>query len=311
VGFRSNLIMSVPSAAKWESALTALPYYVHVGPAMTEMAAYADIILPASTFLEEWGYESALPSSGYAEARIKQPVISEPRFESRSVARILFEMASRMGPPVATPFTDITADAGSFAAEFVKYRTGSFVSWDEFRSSGVWEGGPYQYQKYDEIFHTPSGKFEFKSDHLEGLLDVKLPGEDTEYPLMLGIYRPVLEIRSGSQNYPWAQEVLLVMQGRGWGNTVEVSRDSAREWGIGDGDRVVVQSVFGELEAQVKVIEGIRPGVIAIAEGEGHWFSGRFADGLGVNPNDIIVTAYDEETGQPSYFSTRVRIRRA
>ncbi len=311
VGFQSNLIMSVPSAAKWESALKSLPYYVHVGPAMTEMAAYADIILPASTFLEEWGYESALPSSGYAESRIKQPVISEPRFESRSVARILFEMASRMGPPVATSFTDITADPGSFAEEFVKYRTGSFVSWDEFRSSGVWEGGPYQYEKYDEIFHTPSGKFEFKADHLESLLDVKLPGEDTEYPLMLGIYRPVLEIRSGSQNYPWAQEVFLVMQGRGWGNTVEVSPDSAREWGIGDGDRVVVQSVFGDLEAQAKVIEGIRPGVIAIAEGEGHWWSGRFADGLGVNPNDIMVTAYDEETGQPSYFSTRVRIRRA
>ena len=81
IGFNSNLIMSIPESdegGKWDEALKNL-FYVHVGPARSEMAAYADVILPACTYLEDWGYESAIPGSGYAEARIKQPVIAAAR----------------------------------------------------------------------------------------------------------------------------------------------------------------------------------------------------------------------------------------
>ena len=35
------------------------------------------------------------------------------------------------------------------------------------------------------------------------------------------------------------------------------------------------------------------------------------ADGMGMNPNDVMGTEYDEESGQPSFFNTRVRIRKA
>ena len=312
LGFDSDLIMSVPDPESWEAALESVPFYVHIGPAVTEMAAYADVILPAATYLEDWGYESALPGSGYPEARIKQPVITEPLPDSRPIARIIFEMTQLLGPPIAEAFTSIVAaDPESFPEEFVKYRTGSFVSWEEFRDSGVWKNLEYGYRKYDEVFDTASGKFEFKSGHLERVLNLPVPGEDTVYPLMLSIYRPVLEIQSGSQNYPWAQEVYLVMLGRGWNNYVELSPEAAHEYGIGDGDRVIVESVVGELETQARIMEGIRPRVIAIASGQGHWNSGRHADGIGVNPNRVIRPEYDEESGQPSFFSTRVKIRKA
>ena len=311
MGFNSNLIMSVPESKKWEEALKALPYYVHIGPARNEMAAYADIILPACTYLEEWGYENALPGSGYAEARIKQPVLSAPLYESRAIARIMFDLADEMGSPVADPFTAISDNADGFAEEFAKYRTGTFVSWDGFKTDGVWEGPDYEYEKWTSIFNTPSGKFEFQSTHLERLLNVKLPGEDTERPFMLAIYRPVLEIRSGTQNTPWAQEMFLVMHGRGWGNFVEMNVEAAHELGIGDGDTVVVESDSGEVQAKARVFEGILPGAVAIATGQGHYASGRWTDGIGVNPNEIIGTEYDEESGQPSFFSTRVKIRKA
>jgi anaerobic selenocysteine-containing dehydrogenase len=310
VGFNSNLIMSVPSTAKWNADLRNLPYYVHIGPAMNEMAAYADIILPSCTYLEQWGYESALPGSGYAEARVKQPVV-ESLYDSREIARILFDLADEMGPPVSSPFRAIWDRADGFAEAFVKQRTGPFISWDEFKRDGVWVGGDYQYAKYGEIFHTPSGKFEFKSTHLERLLNVRLPGEDRERPFMLAIYRPVLEIRSGTQNCPWAQEMFLVMDGVGWNNVVEVNHETARHLGIGDGDAVVIESESGEIEAEAKVRQGIIPGAAAMATGQGRRASGRWADGIGVNPNEVVGTEYDEESGQPSYFSTRVKIRRA
>ncbi|HWR71277.1 MAG TPA: molybdopterin-dependent oxidoreductase [Dehalococcoidia bacterium] len=310
IGFNSNLIMSVPESkedGKWDKTLKNL-FYVHIGPAKSEMAAYADIILPACTYLEDWGYESAIPGSGYAEARIKQPV-TEPRDGSRPTARILFDLATRTALPV--PFSPVEVTSSEeFAEDFVKYRTAPLMGWDDFREVGVWKSsGSYSYRNY--AFGTDSGKFEFHSDHLERLLNVGLPGEGTDYPLKLAIYRPVLEIRSGSQNFPWAQEMYLVMHGRGWRNLVEINRETAHEHGVGEGDEVIIESPYGEIEGEARVVEGMQPGVVAIATGQGHFASGEFADGMGCNPMEVVGTEYDEESGQPSLFDTRVRIRKA
>lgn len=308
IGFNSNLIMSVPESredGRWDQILKNL-FYVHIGPARSEMAAYADIILPACTYLEDWGYESAIPGSGYAEARIKQPVV-QPRDGSRPTARILFDLATRTSLPA--PFSPIASNSEDFAEDFVNYRTHLLMGWDDFRNVGVWRGSSYSYHNY--AFGTASGKFEFHSDHLERLLGVGLPGENTVYPLRLAIYRPVLEIRGGSQNFPWAQEMYLVMHGHGWRNLVEIGHESAHKLGISEGNKVIVESIFGEIEGEARVMQGMRPGVVAIATGQGHFASGRFADGMGMNPNDVIGTEYDEHSGQPSLFNTRVRIRKA
>ena len=123
-------------------------------------------------------------------------------------------------------------------------------------------------------------------------------------------YHPVLDIMNGNQNYPWAQEIFLVMHGYGWANFVEINTDTAHELGIKDGDTVRVASEFGEIKARARVLEGILPGVVAIASGQGHYSSGRWADGIGVNPNAIIGVDYDYESGQPSFFNTRVKVYR-
>ena len=148
---------------------------------------------------------------------------------------------------------------------------------------GVWKGSSYSYRNY--AFATTSGKFEFHSDHLERLLNVRLPGEGTDYPLELAIYRPVLEIRSGSQNFPWAQEMYLVMHGRGWKNLIEINRETAHEHGIGEGDEVIVKSAYGEIEGEARVVEGMRPGVVAIATGQGHYASGEIRRWNGLQPH--------------------------
>jgi thiosulfate reductase/polysulfide reductase chain A len=311
IGFGSNLVMSVPESkegGKWDELLKSEGFfYVHVGPAKSEMAAYADVILPACTYLEDWGYESAIPGSGYAEARIKQPVV-EPFDESRPTARIIFDIANSLGK--SAPFTPISGNSETFAEDFAKYRVaGLAIGWDDFRRTGVWRGPGYSYRNY--AFPTTSGNFEFHSDDLERLLRVDRPKEDTVYGLELAIYRPVLEIRSGSQNFPWAQEMYLVMHGRGWKNLVEINRETADECHVGEGDEVIVRSSYGEIEGEARVVEGMRPGVVAIATGQGHFASGEFADGMGCNPMDVMGTEYDEESGQPSFFSTRVSVHKA
>ena len=76
IGFNSNLNMSAPGTSRWNEAMAKVPYYVHISSSITEMAGYADIILPACTLLEDWAYEQCPPGSGFTEVKIKQPVVT-------------------------------------------------------------------------------------------------------------------------------------------------------------------------------------------------------------------------------------------
>ena len=308
LGFHSNLIMSVPDQAKWHEALKRVPFYVHIGSARNEMVSYSDIVLPACTYLEEWAYENTLPGSGYAEVKIKQPVV-EPLFNSRPVAQIILDIAKMMGTPTSEAFERI----GNDPEGFVRHRTDPFIKWDSFKADGVWRGEDHTYGKYAQTFLTESNRFEFKSDKLGQVLKVEaaLEGESSAYPFVLETYRPVMDIWNGNQNYPWAQEMFLVMHGRGWNNYIEINRETARHLKINDGDLVWVESKSGKLKATARVIEGIRPDTIAIALGQGHYCCGEWADRIGVNPNEIIELAYDEASGQAACANTRVKVYKA
>ena len=190
-------------------------------------------------------------------------------------------------------------------------------------------GPAYQYHKYDRIFKTPSGKFEFYSGSLENLLkgigkradnrlaylphydEVEFLGDESGYPLLLSIYQPLLNIENGNQNYPWAQEFFLVMHGSGWTNFAEMNSQTARSLGIKDKDMVWVESPFSRIKVKARVVEGIHPQVVSIADGQGHYAGGRWQQGIGVSPNEIIGVDYDSLSGQSSFFNTRVKVYKA
>jgi anaerobic selenocysteine-containing dehydrogenase len=300
-----------------------LPYYVHVAPFISEMAVFADIVLPAATFLEEWGYDHSSPGAGFAELRIKQPVV-KPRGEARSTSDILFELARRVPGPVAQSFTGIGDDAKGF----VRYRTSSFAGWDDLLKKGVWLGPDYEYRKYKKIFNTTSKKFEFRSGSLKSLngkdkktqdeqallphyVEAAFLGEKEKYPLILLPYQPLMAMESGSQNYPWAQEIFLPMHGTGWTTLAEINSATAASLGLKDGKEVWVESAFHKIKARVKFSEGVHPGVIAMASGQGHSSYGRWQKGLGANPNELLGVDYDRISGQAAFFNTRVKVYKA
>jgi hypothetical protein len=59
------------------------------------------------------------------------------------------------------------------------------------------------------------------------------------------------------------------------------------------------------------VIEWVNPAVVAIARGQGHYAPGKWQNGIGVNPNDIVGVDYDRFSGQSALFNTRVKVYRA
>lgn len=313
IGLNSNFNMSAPGAPRWDEAISKLPYYVHISPFISEMALYADIVFPATTYLEQWGYDHSPPGSGFAEARIKQPVLS-PAGQARNIGDIVFAMSNRIGGSTAAAFEGI----GDGAEGFVRFRTSSLASWTDFSTSGVAGSSPYRYRKYSSIFATPSKKFDFSPGALtastsspERYAAPAFLGDENRFPLVLITYQPLLTLENGSQNYPWSQEIFFVMHGVGWTSLVELNAASAHPLGIRDGDQVWVESQFGRLKAQARVTEWVRPGIVAMARGQGHYAPGKWQKGIGVNPNDIVGVDFDRMSGQSALFNTRVKVYRA
>ena len=323
IGFNSNFNMSAPGTQRWDKALKKLPYFVHMAPFISEMAQYADLVLPSTTFLEEWGYDHSPSESGYAEARIKQPVVT-PRGHSRSTIDMLFELARRLKEGVAQSFADIGGDSKGF----VQFRTATLMPWEKFLRDGVWSGPDYEYKKFKHLFNTPSRKFEFYSGNLKALLskmkkkigdldclphyqEPQFLGEREKYPLILLPYQPLMVIENGSQNYPWAQEIFLPMQGVGWENLAEINTETANALNLRDGEEIWVESPFRRMKVKVKCSEGVHPEVVAVSIGQGHSAYGRWQKGMGVNPNEILGVDYDTLSGQSVFFNTRVRVYKA
>ncbi len=324
IGFNSNFNMIAPATGQWEEALKKIPFYVHVAPFISEMAEFADLVLPSTTFFEEWGYDHSSPGAGSAEARIKQPVV-KPIGDSKSIGDILIHLAERVPGGVTKAFKDV----GGSAEGFVRFRTSSLLPWEEFLKKGVWKGPAYQYGKYPRIFHTPSKKFEFVSGNLRALRikkersveeeiassphysEPKWLGEEGRYPLVLFPYQPLLTFANGSQNYPWAQEIFLPMQGVGWVTPAEINSETARSLALRDRDEVWIESPSGKIRTRVKVSEGVLPGIVCIPCGQGHTSYGKWQKGIGCNPNEVIGIDFDVLSGQSAFFNTRVRIYKA
>lgn len=324
IGFNSNFNMLAPDGRRWDEALKKLPYYVHISPFISEMALYADLILPSTTYLEEWGYDHSPPGTGFVEVKIKQPVV-KPRGDARPITDILFEISKRLKGGIAQSFAHIGDDSEGL----VRFRTKPLMPWKELIKKGVWIGKDYEYGKYGRVFHTPSKKFEFYSGNLKSLLakmgkmtgeeldylphykEVTFLGEKGKYPLVLLPYQPLMVIENGSQNYPWAQEIFLPMHGTGWGTLLEINPETATALKLKNGEEVWVESPFQKIRARVKCSEGIHPQTVAIACGQGHYSYGKWQSGVGVNPNEIIGVDYDHLSGQAAFFNTRVKVYKA
>ena len=325
MGFNSNFNMLSPGGTdRWDKALKKLPYYVHISPFVSEMALYADLILPSTTYLEEWGYDQSPPGSGFAELKIKQPVVS-PRGNARSIVDIIFQLAKGVSGTVGQSFVNL----GDSGEGFVKLRTETILPWDELQKKGIWIGKDYEYRKYPLIFQTPSKKFEFSSGNLKSILsktnqgkdqspdylprykEAKYLGDKDKYPLVLLPYQPLMVVENGSQNYPWAQEIFLPMAGIGWETLVEINSETATSLKLRDGQLVWVESPFQKIKAKVKFSEGVHPEVVAIPSGQGHSSYGKWQKGIGVNPNEILGVDYDTLSGQAAFFNTRVKVYKA
>jgi anaerobic selenocysteine-containing dehydrogenase len=95
-----------------------------------------------------------------------------------------------------------------------------------------------------------------------------------------------------------------------WGSWVEINPRTAAGLGIRQGDLVEVTSPRGSLRVPAVIYPGIRPDMVAIPLGQGHRGMGRYAQGRGVNPLELVELLREGEEPLPAWNATRVRVTR-
>lgn len=270
----SSIITSWPNPALWRKALTALDFLVIVNRFPTADAAYADLVLPATTMFE---IESYMIYDGYIQYR--QRVI-EPVGEARNDYLIFAELARRLGYGHIWPQTEEELLKVVFFDKPVKL--------EELRRHP--EGVPFAvpemaYRKYESGllrvdgrpgFDTPTSKFEIASEWFRehGYDPLPVYTEPTEGPLANPelAQRFPLVFNSGARtqfNFRSQHYNIPSLVTRHPHPLVSIHPTDAQVRNIQDGDEVFVVSPRGRVPFRARVTEDIVAGVVEANMGGG------------------------------------------
>lgn len=285
----------------------------------TDTADYADVVLPATTFLEQKDVQGAY---GHYYVQLSNQAI-EPLGEARSNVWMFSELAHRMGFTEEcfkdTP-DDIIAEA--------LWRDKPQPAWFEGISAGALDeaGGHMRLKFEDEAagkeflpfaeggFGTPSGKIEFYSEALAAQGLDPLPGfvpptesrfgagndgAAKEYPLEFLPRKADNYTNSTFANLPGHQKME-----NGHMGTLEMHAVDAAVRGIADGDGVEVFNARGRIELTARIGVTVSEGVVAARLSWNKLSTG------GHNVNLLTSQRLTDFGGGPTFYSTLVEVRK-
>ena len=252
------------SARTWE-ALKKLDFLMVDDIFLTATAELADLVLPARTAFECYGYK-AYTSFDHSFVAFSRPIFDAPG-ETKSVFEMEYEIGRRMGFGDRYPFRDdltwmeyALAPSGisrqRLQEEQIVYSTRELV-WEKYKTSG---------------FATPSKKVELYSARMEAagysplpvpVETVRSPKDAEDYPLTLTSRRPGGFLHTQLHNLPLAvarEPMPLVLLGPA----------DAQAFGIREGDLVTIETPGGRgvFSARVKAEQGM--GLLALDFGWGN-----------------------------------------
>ena len=337
--YNANPVYETPDQGKFSSALMKVPMVVSFASTLDESAAHADLILPASTYLEIWG-DDYLEGTGYAGVSLRRPVV-EPVHDTRNPGDVLLAIASQLGGTVAQALP-----YGDYRALVVDRFSGADFDWNILETNGNWSEMVYfnaapgsaawqQVVGRDRLNAPKDGRFDLYSRELFSILThdeeidqaclphFELPSSlanDTnlslEYPFLLVTQSLLTQTRNWQGIIPTLQEAYGLQSFIKWDSWMEINPIAANDLGIADGDEVWVESAVERLKVKARVYPGIWPNAVFLPQGQGHFTSvewGRFArtGQIGVNPNQLASIQTEPLTGQAIFNPTRVKVYRA
>ncbi len=287
---------------------------------LTDTADYADLVLPATTFLESRDVQGAY---GHYYVQLSEQAIA-PAGESRSNVRLFSELAARCGftePCFRDSEDDLIAQAlRAGAPDQPEWLRG--MSAESLLAAGGHQRllfaseqrpEPRPFQPFtDGVFPTPSGKIEFYSDSFAARGLDPLPGfvppresrnaiqaKPGVYPLEYLPRKADNFMNSTFANQPGHQRMEAATSHR-----LEMHAGDAAARGIASGDEVVIENDRGRLSMIALVSERVRPGVVASRM---QW-NKCSPEGGGVN--QLTSQRLTDFGGGPTFYSTLVEVRK-
>ena len=238
-----DLVQSNPDSEHVKRAMAALDFLVVQDLFLTETAKFADVILPAASFLEKSG------TFTNAERRVQRVIAAlDPLPDTRPDGQVLCEVMRRFGYPQA----DYTP-AGILAeiARAVPFFRGA--DWESLGDHGkqwpILDGGSDTPILHIDRFARGLGKFHF----FPWQESAELASHGGDFPFILTTGRLLEQYNSGtmtrrSGNSRIAGADLLAMH-----------PDDAHRKCIAEGDRVRVRSARGEVVLTARITDEVKP----------------------------------------------------
>lgn len=247
---------------------------------LTETARYADVVLPATTFLE---HDDVYLGGGHTFLQAHRAVI-EPLGEARSNHEVVCALAERLGAEhegfrlSAWEIIDRTLKSSGYEGADALLEAG----WIDRTRSGA--AG-----RFAEGFPHPDGRFHFRADWAAlGLDDGRLPSlpdyasiieeADDEHPFRL-VTAPARNFLNTSFTETPTSRRLEKRP------TALVHPEDCATLGLGEGDLVRLGNRRGSVVLHVRPFDGLQRGVIVV---ESIWPNGAFVEGIGIN---VLVSA--------------------
>ena len=275
---------------------------------MTETAQMADVVLPATTFLE---HDDIYRGGGH-QYLILGPKLVEAPGECRNNHEVICALAKRLG----AEHRGFTMSPRELIDQMLRVSNrGTFAELEANRWLDCQP--PFRESHYLDGFPWPDGKFRFQPDwqnvpfrspYKSGPIDglPKLPDHwvsieqaDEKHP-----FRLATSPARGFLNSTFNETPTSLAQERR--PTVMIHPDDAEACEIGQGDPVVLGNLRGEVRLHAKLFTGVRRGVLIA---ESIWPNSAYADGCGIN----TLTGADPIApyGGAAVHDSRVWIRKA
>ena len=275
---------------------------------MTETARVADVVLPATTFLE---HDDIYRGGGH-QYLILGPKLVEPPGECRNNHEVMCELAKRVG--ASHPGFAMTPR--QLIDQMLRVSKRGTLA-DLERERWLDCQPPFEEAHYLTGFNWPDGKFRFKPDWDN--VPFRSPYKSGPVAAMPALPDHWTSIEQQDGQHPFR---LATSPARGFLNStfnetptslaqeerpsVMIHPDDARESGIGNGDYVVLGNMRGEVRLHAKLFDGVRRGVLIA---ESIWPNSAYADGCGIN----TLTGADPIApyGGAAFHDNKVWIRKA
>jgi anaerobic selenocysteine-containing dehydrogenase len=249
---------------------------------MTETAQVADVVLPATTFLE---HDDVYRGGGH-QYIILGPKLVEPPGECRNNHEVIAGLAKRL----SAEHRGFTMSPRELIDQMLQVsKRGTLAELEANRWLDCQP--PFRQSHFLDGFPWPGGMFRFKPDwknvpfrspYLSGPIDQmpKLPDHwtsieqaDVEHPFRLATSPSRGFLNSTFNETPTS----LAQEKR---PNVMIHPDDAAAHGIGEGDEVVLGNTRGQVRLHARLFAGVRRGVLIA---ESIWPNSAYPDGCGIN----------------------------